>query len=289
MMKLSREAVTINRYRISDPGVARIIANERLTPLESDDVHHIVLDISGLDYPHLEGQSLGVLVPGLDAAGRPHKLRLYSIASSRRGDDGEGRTVSLCVKRVLIQDCGLRRGLASNFLCDAAPGDPVPITGPVGRHFVLPEDPTADLILIATGTGIAPFRAFLRRVYLEWPEFSGTVSLFFGVRHEAEILYRTELEGFRDRPGYRLSYALSREQMTEDGSRMYVQHRLAEQADEVWDRLVRGRGYGYVCGLKGMEGGIDEVLETRARAEGASWAEIRKSLAREGRWVVETY
>jgi ferredoxin--NADP+ reductase len=288
-MNLSREAVTINRYRVSNPGVARVIANERLTPPGADDVRHIVLDISGLDFPYLEGQSLGVLAPGLDEAGRPHKLRLYSIASARRGDDGEGRTASICVKRVVTQHEEGRCGVASGFLCDTVPGDPVRITGPVGRHFLLPEDPTADLVLIATGTGIAPFRACLRRVYLEWPEFSGTVSLFFGVKREADILYRTELEGFRDRPGYRLSYALSREQVWEDGCRLYVQHRLAEQADEVWERLVRGGGYGYVCGLKGMECGIDEVLEARARADGASWAETRTSLAREGRWVVETY
>src|SRR4051794_26497023 len=115
----NREAVPINRYRISNPGVARAIANERLTPPDADDVHHLVLDISRLDFPYLEGQSVGVLPPGLDEAGRPHKLRLYSIASTRRGDVGEGRTLSLCVKRVISRDCKVRRGPASNFLCDA--------------------------------------------------------------------------------------------------------------------------------------------------------------------------
>src|SRR5947209_14516000 len=133
-MKPSRESVPINRFRVSEPGVARLLANERLTPPDSDDVRHVVLDIAGLDFRYLEGQSLGVLAPGADEAGRPHKLRLYSIASTRSGDDGEGRTVSLCVKRVVVRGDGERRGPASNFLCDAAPGDTVRITGPVGRN-----------------------------------------------------------------------------------------------------------------------------------------------------------
>jgi ferredoxin--NADP+ reductase len=288
-MRPDRESIPVNLYRVTSPGVARVVSNERLTPPGADDVRHIVLDLSGLDLPYREGQSLGILAPGLDDGGRPLKLRLYSIASTRQGDDGEGRTVSLCVKRVVIRDGSDRLGPTSNFLCDAGSGDPVRVTGPVGRGFLLPEDPAAHLILVATGTGIAPFRAFLRRVYREWPEFSGSVTLIFGVRREAEILYRDEIESFRARPGYFLAYALSREQVGPGGSRLYVQHRLAERVEETWARLTRDNGYVYVCGLKGMESGVDAVFEARARAEGRSWEEFRRSLVREGRFLVETY
>jgi ferredoxin--NADP+ reductase len=291
--KLGRQEVPLNLYRVSSPGIARVVFNERLTPPDHDDVRHIMLDLDGLDYRYLEGQSLGVLAPGTDARGRNHKLRLYSIASSRRGDDGRGRTASLCVKRVIYRDPATgqeRRGVASNYLCDLEPGAAVAVTGPAGRTFLLPEDPTSNLILVATGTGIAPFRAFLRRIYLERPEWNaGAVHLFFGARTAAEFLYREELEAFLDHPGFRLTTAFSREQATADGRRMYVQHRMAEQIGALWDLLQRHNTYLYICGLKGMEDGIDAEFETHAEANGMSWAPFRNALQKSGRIMIETY
>src|SRR2546430_1016703 len=102
--KRNREEIPFSLYRVSAPGIARVVLNERLTPPGHDEVRHLVLDLDGLDYCYLEGQSLGILVPGTDARGRAHKLRLYSIASTRLGDDGQGRTAALCVKRVLYHD-----------------------------------------------------------------------------------------------------------------------------------------------------------------------------------------
>jgi ferredoxin--NADP+ reductase len=292
---MSRGEVPLNLYRVSAPGIARVVSNERLTPPGHDDVRHVVLDLDGLDYRYLEGQSLGVLAPGTDARGRAHKLRLYSIASTRLGDDGRGRTASLCVKRVVYHDPATgreRRGVASNFLCDLEPGADVPVavTGPAGKAFLLPEDPATNLILVATGTGIAPFRAFLRRIYLERPEWpAGAVHLFFGARTAAECLYREELEAFLDHPGFHLTTAFSREQSTADGRRMYVQHRMAEQIGTLWDLLRRDDTYLYICGLKGMEDGIDAVLEAHAEAEGVPWAPFRDALRKSGRIAIETY
>jgi ferredoxin--NADP+ reductase len=251
-----------------------------------------VLDLEGLDYRYLEGQSLGVLPSGVDHRGHPHKLRLYSIASTRRGDDGRGRTASLCVKRVVYRDPATaeeRRGVASNYLCDLEPGAEVAVTGPAGRTFLLPESTATNLILVATGTGIAPFRAFLRRIYLEEPAWEGEVRLFFGVRTAAECLYRAELESFGDRPGYHLHLAFSREQATADGHRMYVQHRMAEQIDALWDLLEREDTRLYVCGLKGMELGIAETLRARAEAVGVDGQAFLHGLQKGGRLLVETY
>ena len=290
--RLNGVAIPLNLYRVSSPGIARVVASERLTPEGRDEVRHIVLDLSGLEYRYLEGQSLGVLTPGVDAAGRPHKLRLYSIASARLGDDGRGQSAALCVKRVVYADPLTgepHRGVASNYLCDLRPGDPVAVTGPAGKVLLLPEVPTRPLILVATGTGIAPFRAFLRRIYRELPEWPGTVYLFFGVRTEAEYLYRAELESLRDRPGFRLVTAFSREQATADGRRMYVQDRMAEHIEPLWDLLARREGILYICGLKGMEDGIEAVVRARAAADGVSWPEFRDVLRREGRLLIETY
>jgi ferredoxin--NADP+ reductase len=285
------KAIPRSTYRVSAPGIARVHSNERLTPPDHDDVRHIVLDLDGLGLGYREGQSLGILAPGTDARGRPHKLRLYSIASTRRGDDGRGRTASLCVKRLVYMDpaTGLeRRGVTSNYLCDLEPGDTVAVTGPVGKTLLLPEDPASNLILVATGTGIAPFRAFLRRIYLERPEWTiPVVNLFFGARTAAECLYREELEGFLDYPGFHLTTAFSREQTTNDGRRVYVQDRMAEQIGALWDLLQRDDTYLYICGLKGLEDGIDALFA--AHADGVSWPSFRKELKQAGRIRVETY
>lgn len=289
---LDRAAVPFNLYRVSRPGTARVVSNVRLTPEGCDDVRHIVLDLDGLDYRYLEGQSLGVLPPGTDENGRPHKLRLYSIASTRLGDDRQGRSASLCVKRLVYTDESgrERRGVASNYLCDLKPGDEVAVTGPAGKTFLLPDDPEANLVLLATGTGIAPFRAFLRRIHDETPGgWSGRVFLFFGVRTAAECLYRDELEGFRERPGFSSSFAFSREQKAPDGSRLYIQHRLADCLDELWPLLDREPTYLYICGLKGMETGIASVLQNHAEAAGHDWAAWQNAFHKNGRMLVETY
>lgn len=287
-----RAEVPLNLYRVSAPGIARVVSNERLTPTTHEDVRHVVLDLEGLNYHYLEGQSLGVLPPGVDPRGHPNKLRLYSIASTRRGDDGRGQSAALCVKRVVYHDPVTdeeHRGVASNYLCDLRPGDEVAVTGPAGKTFLLPEDPATNLILVGTGTGIAPFRAFLRRIYRELPSWEGTVDLYFGVRTAAEFLYRAELESFRDRPGYHLHTALSREQATADGRRLYVQHRMEEQIDALWDLLVREETRLYICGVKGMESGIAETLAARAAVAGVDGKAFLHGLQKRGRLLVETY
>jgi ferredoxin--NADP+ reductase len=285
------ESIPLNLYRVSRPGIATVLSNDRITPPGYDDVRHIVLDLSGLDYRFLEGQSLGVLPPGIDERGRHHHLRLYSIATSRQGDDGRGVTASVCVKRVHYTDPVTgqpRDGVASNYLCDLAPGDKVAVTGPAGKMLLLPDDPTANLILVATGTGIAPFRGFLQRIYRERTDWTGAVFLYFGVRFADECHYREEIESYLDRPGYRRSYAFSREQTAPDGRRLYVQHRMAEELDILRDLLRRDNTYLYICGLKGMEDGIEAVLEDQDHPEG--WLKgTFQTLRSLGRILIETY
>lgn len=287
-----RDAIPFNLYKPTRPGTAIVRESIRLTPDSCDEVRHIVLDISGLDYRYLEGQSLGILPPGVDERGKAHKIRLYSIASTRMGDDGGALTASICVKRAISLDPvtgAIFRGVASNYLCDLRPGDPVLVTGPAGKAFVLPEDPTANLILVATGTGIAPFRGFLRRIYQERGDWTGRVILVFGAKTRAELLYAEEFESYADRPGYSFVSALSREQSTAEGKRMYVQHRLAERIEEVWPLLKREETLTYVCGLKGMEEGIDEALGAYGERIGEPWLPRRDELIDFGRILIETY
>jgi ferredoxin--NADP+ reductase len=286
--------VAINTYRPKEPYKGKAISNVPLIVETSpNDVRHVVLDLSEGSLRYIEGQSIGVLPPGLDANGKPHKLRLYSIASSRLGDHGDAKSVSVCVKRVVYKhpETGEEvRGVASNFICDLKPGDEVMITGPVGKTFLLPEDPTANLILIATGTGIAPFRAFLRHIYDEMPNpWQGKVLLFFGMQKSEDYLYEEELAEFAKKGDFEIITAISREQTNAQGGKMYVQHRIAEHVDRLWSMIQVGNTYTYICGLRGMEDGIDAAFAAAAAEKDITWSEYQYQLKQNDFWHVETY
>lgn len=283
--------IPINLYRPNAALACELIANTRLSPEDQPDVRHLVFDTSGGDLRYLEGQSVGILAPGQEKDGKPLKLRLYSIASTRDGDRQDGKTVTLCVKRVVYTDetgAGVK-GPCSNYLCDLQPGDVVQMTGPVGRTFLLPEDPEANLIMLATGTGIAPFRGFVRQLFREGQAFTGQAHLFFGMQYTSQMLYREDFEAAAAHENFQAHYAISREQQTADGQRMYVQHRILEAGDAMWPILSSEKTYFYMCGLKGMETGIEEALGQLASRHGVDWAEMRDTLKKSKRWHVETY
>lgn len=293
-----KEKIPVNIYRPKEPLMSACVANDELVQAGGDGtVRHLTFDLSGSDFHYLEGQSLGVIPEGTDANGRPHKLRLYSIASTRHGDRGDDQTVSLCVRQLEYDhpETGERvYGVCSSYLRSLQPGTPVKITGPVGKEMLLPDDPNANLIMIATGTGIAPFRAFLWRLFKEQHpdfQFKGTAWLFFGIPYTANILYKDQLESlqaeFPDQ--FRLTYAISREQTNAQGGKMYIQHRIAEQADELWQLIQQDNTHTYICGLKGMEDGIDQGMSVAAQKNDIDWLEYRKALKKAGRWHVETY
>jgi ferredoxin--NADP+ reductase len=260
-----------------------------------------MFDLSGGNLHYVEGQSIGIIPAGTDAAGKPHKLRLYSIASTRHGDRMDDQTVSLCVRQLEYQNPETKEtvyGVCSTYLCHIEPGTEVKITGPVGKEMLLPDDPEATIIMLATGTGIAPFRAYLWRMFKEAErransdyQFKGLAWLIFGVPYTPNILYKQELEEIQSQypNNFRLTYAVSREQQNAEGGRMYIQHRVAEHAAELWDLMQKPNTHTYMCGLKGMEDGIDEALSAAAAEKGVDWVEFRKQMKKDHRWHVETY
>ena len=290
--------IPVNIYRPNQPFIGKCIENYALVDEGGIGiVQHVTFDLSGGDLRYLEGQSIGIIPPGTDANGKPHKLRLYSIASTRHGDKLDDKTVSLCVRQLEYQHPETKEtvyGVCSTHLCNIGVGDDVAITGPVGKEMLLPSDEDATIIMMATGTGIAPFRAFLWRMFKEQHEdykFKGLAWLIFGVPKTANILYQEELEKiaaeFPD--NFRLTYAISREQQNPQGGRMYIQHRVAEHADEIWNLLQSPKTHAYMCGLKGMEDGIDDAISGAAAKNGADWSVYQKQLKKEHRWHVETY
>jgi ferredoxin--NADP+ reductase len=290
--------VPINLYRPNNPLIGRCVTNEKIVREGAiGDVRHLIFELPDPDFRYLEGQSIGIIPPGIDKNGKPHKHRLYSIASTRHGDHNDDKTISLCVRLLEYPHPETGEtvyGTCSSHLCNLQPGDEVKITGPVGSGFLLPEDPKATIIMMATGTGIAPFRGFLRRMFEEKHpdyEFNGLAWLFFGIPTTANILYKDELKSLENtvEEHLRVNYAISREQKNPKGGRMYIQDMIAQHSADLWNLIQKDNTYVYMCGLKGMEGGIEEALSEIAQLDGVSWTEYQKQLKKAGRWHVETY
>ena len=292
--------VPVNLYRPKKPFVGKVVSNESLLAEGAiGRVNHIVMDISGGTLRYVEGQSIGIVPDGVADNGKPHKLRLYSIASTRHGDDLTDTTVSLCVRQLQYEKDGeLVNGVCSTFLCDIEPGADVKITGPVGKEMLLPDDEEANVIMLATGTGIAPMRAYLRRMFNAEERarnphyaFRGKAWLVMGVPTTPNLLYEDEFQEYLNNypDHFRYTKAISREQKNSEGGRMYIQHRVAEHADEIFDLISDERTHVYMCGLRGMEPGIDDAMAAAATARGLDWGSLRPQLKKAGRWHVETY
>lgn len=270
---------TINMYTLGKPAAARVQGNYRLTDESSDsDVRHIILDLAGLPFPVLEGQSIGIIPPGTDAEGKPYLPRLYSVSSPRDGERPGYLNISLTVKREA-------QGICSNYVCDLAQGDSVQLTGPFGSTFLMPSDPQADLLMICTGTGSAPFRGFTMRRQRVLPQDADHMTLVFGARRPGDLPYFGPLNKIPD-AFMAKHFAFSRQQ---DRPKQYVQDRLREESAKVADLLQNPNGYIYICGLRAMEQGVEEALKDIARGVELNWSDLRDKMRDDGRYHVETY
>lgn len=214
--------------------------------------------------------------------------RLYSIASSPKAHPGE---VHLTVVVVRYHMNGRDRvGVCSSFLADRV--KEIETLVPVflaESHFRLPEDPARDCIMIGPGTGIAPFRAFLeeRRAV----GAAGRNWIFFGDQRAAtDFLYEEEWRAALA-AGYlhRFDTAWSRDQE----AKIYVQHRLREQAAEIW-RWLEGGASLYVCGdakrmAKDVDAALHEIVAQQGRMDATAAASYVKGLKKERRYQRDVY
>ena len=282
----------VNLHTLANPAVATVSGNFALTaPGASSDIRHIVLDFGATAFPVLEGQTIGIIPPGADASGRPHHVRLYSVASPREGERPGYNNVALTVKRVTVDHAGQpARGVASNHLCDLAKGDSVSVVGPFGTSFLMPNHPGSSLLMICTGTGSAPMRAMTERrrriARNENGELEGgKLMLFFGARAAEELPYFGPLmklqKDFID-----INFAFSR---TPGEPRCYVQDLIRRRSDDVARLLQDEQCFIYVCGLKDMEEGVADAFRDICREHGMDWEALLPGLRGKGRYHLETY
>ena len=283
----------LTEYDISHPYNARVVKSERITDESTDEVRHIVLSISDATFHFVEGQSIGVLVPGPHEFGNEYHMRLYSIASSRQGENQNLAEISLCVRRCFyIDDVSGERfpGVASNFLCDRRPGDTVLLTGPYGRQFLPPKDNKSNMLMIGVGTGIAPFRAFMKHIYDERKEWKGKVRLFYGAKTGMDLLYmndkNTDISLYYDKETFKAFEAFSPRPHFDEPAQ--VEQSLKENSSEVWDLIQDPNTYVYVSGLSRLESRLDKTMQEFAGSE-EKWQGMKQELVASGRWSTLFY
>jgi ferredoxin--NADP+ reductase len=267
-------------------------------------VRHVSIDVSGtpLAGNFLVGQSFGVIPPGLDRFGRPHKVRLYSIASPSWGEDGKGNVLSTTVKRVVDEfrpqtpkddpdEHDLFLGVCSNYLCDIKIDSEVRVSGPNGKRFLLPANKAEhDYLFVATGTGIAPFRGMALEL-LKHPDgpCPSQIHLMMGSPYGTDLLYDDlfrKLES--EHSNFHYHVAISRESPKGDCRGIYVDRLLDMQMNEALGPLLSGpRTLIYVCGVAGMQIGLFRVMARHSVHE--AYLTVKEELAGSdpGTWTGE--
>lgn len=274
---------TKNKYR------ATVRKTDRLTPAGTDEVREIVLEVQ----PEFEvkvDQSFGVLVEAHDEFGNHYHHRLYSVADLPEKKSGKP-LIKMLVKRCsYVDDFSGEKydGVASNYLCDRRVGDEITITGPHSLPFVVPEDKNANLILVGMGTGIAPFRAFIKHMYKNVKDWKGKIRLFYGARSGLELLYLNDKDGdltnYYDEETFKAFHALSPRPHWSDP--IALDAAIEARAAEIVDMLSMANTYIYVAGYEQIMDMLNKafanILGSKEKWEirkaelvaGQKWAEI---------------
>jgi sulfite reductase (NADPH) flavoprotein alpha-component len=243
------------------------LLRELLTPQRKQDVENYLWGMELIDFL-IERPSAKFTAQEFVGLLTKLQPRLYSVASSLRAFPEE---VHFIIDVVRYESHGrLRKGVASTFLAERAENVPVPVYPSSAKHFHLPDEGNVPLIMIGPGTGVAPFRAFLQDRQATGAR--GKNWLFFGAQKQhCDFYYKEEFERFqKDGILTRFDCAWSRDQ----AHKIYVQHKMLENASEIW-RWIDGEGAQFfVCGdARRMAKDVDAALHQIVREQGGQSAE----------------
>eukprot|EP00375_Theileria_parva_P004014 XP_766701.1 ferredoxin NADP reductase [Theileria parva strain Muguga] len=283
MFSIFKWVLILRRYTVRNPLRCRINSVRKIGTNNLDrDFYHIEIDHRG-EYSYLPGQYCGVIPPGLCmSTNRRHVPRSYSLAPSMTGDDN---LLSICIR--VTKPFKDNLGVCSRFLSACEPGTAVDLTGPFGKELILTEEDAKsnNLILIATGTGISPFRAFLKTILNQTSNSTSTLNkieltlgkneltlgkkelvpvvrrivLFFGIQNASTFLYKSELEHYQKLFGDSMTLipCFSREANT---PKCYVQDGILAN-ETLLSEVLCGRCSIFVCGRKEIEDPVKKSLD----------------------------
>jgi ferredoxin--NADP+ reductase len=279
----------------TDPGYsATVLSTEEITDEGADvEVRELVLEVENHEFDFAVGQSIGVLASGPVEFGRSVHHRLYSVADTPLPKELGRPEITIVVRRCnYIDDYSGEEyiGINSNFLCDRKAGDKVTITGPFGIPFTVPEDKSANLILIGLGTGIAPFRAFVKHIYQDVRGWKGKVLLLYGAHSGLELLYmnnkRDDFSNYYDEETFEAFKALSPRPTWADP--IAWDFAIEDRAGEIRDLLSDEHTYVYVAGQKRIRDALDKLFGEMSGSS-AGWQKRKAMLAEQDRWVELLY
>ena len=273
---------------------ATVLSTERITDEGADaEVRELVLEVDRDEFNYEIGQSVGVLVEGPQEFGGSLRQRLYTVADTPSANGDAKPQIRLVVRRCdYIDDYSGEQfpGVNSNFICDRKPGDQLFITGPFGLPFTVPGDKKANLLMIGLGTGIAPFRAFVKHIYQDIGDWEGKVRLLYGARSGLELLYmndkRDDFSLYYDEESFEAFQALSPRPNWADP--IAWDHAIEERSAEILSMLDEEHTYVYVAGLVKIRDSLDKVFANMV-GSADTWAKKKAELKEAGRWVELLY
>ncbi len=281
----------LSDYDIRKQYFAKVKKSRRLSPDDAEEVREIVLEVSDPAFKCEIDQSFGVLINTHDEFGNTLHHRLYSVADLPA--NGKATTVTMLVKRCSYVDgfSGERYdGIASHYLCNRKAGDRITITGPYPLPFSVPEDKSSNLILIGMGTGIAPFRAFIKHIYNNVKGWSGRILLFYGAKSGLELLYQNDLEddltSYYSQETFEAINAYSPRPLWHDP--VVINQSIEERSEEILDMLSELNTYIYVAGHERVKEGLDKAFGT-VMASDEKWQARKAELIAGKKWVELIY
>lgn len=274
--------------KMMGPTVEAVVSKStRITPESTDEVREITLQVEDPAFRYKEGQSVGIVIPGPHPYGRGDFTRRYSIANEYPAQVDGPLELTLLVRRCFYIDevnGDQYPGIASNYICDRQPGDKLALTGPYSSPFTIPSDPTANVLMISTGTGIAPFRAFIRKIYKQHGGWQGKVRLFYGATSGMDLLYmndvNNDLSNYYDEETFEAFNGLVEKPLAKEEEGL--ERSLRENAEEIWSLMQQPDSYVYLAGLEKIYDVFCKEMETLAGSKEA-WEKMNEQLQHTGR------
>jgi ferredoxin--NADP+ reductase len=284
----------IEDYPTEPRFTATVLKTERITEDSSDvEVRELVLEVDDHKFDFEIGQSIGVLVKGPAEFGGSVHHRLYTVADTPVPKKKGKPEITIVVRRCnYIDDYSGEEyiGINSNYICDRKSGETINITGPFGIPFNVPDDKNANLLLIGLGTGIAPFRAFVKRIYQDAERWKGKVRLLYGAHSGIELLYmnskRDDFARYYDEDTFEAIKALSPRPNWADP--IAWDYAIEQRGEEILSMLSDDHTYVYVAGLMPVRDALDELFGNLSGSADA-WSKRKAELSEQGRWVELLY
>lgn len=271
---------------------ATVLKSERMTPDKTDEIREIQIEVKDPEFQCEIDQSFGVLVKSKNVFGTSMHHRLYSVADIPDQKNGN-KLITMLVKRCSYVDefsGEMYKGVASNYLCNRRVGDEITVTGPHHLPFKVPEDKTSNLILIGMGTGIAPFRAFIKHLYKNVKNWKGQVRLFYGAKSGLELLYLNDKDGdmtqYYDEATFKAFHAVSPRPAFNDPIALDVA--MEDRASDILEMLQYANTYIYVAGYEKIKGVLDKAFGSILGSPEA-WKTRKAELIAGGKWAEVIY